>query len=130
MIVDNLYHEDIWRHWCDSYQVNSHNISGNRSEEAPIEMVYRARLFIHAKHPERIKSEWVRTYYYYNHHHYHHHHHHHHHHCHNHHRYHHYYHHYHHHHHHFHHHYHHHHYPHHQTHHNHHHHHHRYEVSY
>jgi hypothetical protein len=24
-------------------------------------VVYRARLFIHAKHPERIKSEWVRT---------------------------------------------------------------------
>ena len=44
VIVDGLYHEDIWRRW----------IAGG--EDTP----YRAELYIHAKFPEKISSEWVR----------------------------------------------------------------------
>jgi hypothetical protein len=43
VIVDELYHEDIWKHWC---QEESRNFG--------------AELFIHAKHPERVQSIWVK----------------------------------------------------------------------
>ncbi len=46
VIVDTLHHETIWRRWIEQGEiVGSH---------------YKARLFIHAKFPEKIKSEWVR----------------------------------------------------------------------
>lgn len=46
MIVDCLLHEDIWRDWI------------NQSKESSLP--YGARLFIQAKNPEAIQSEWVR----------------------------------------------------------------------
>jgi hypothetical protein len=46
VIVDCLHHEDIWKEWIEQ---------GNSSSE------YKARLFIHAKHPEKIKSNWVQN---------------------------------------------------------------------
>ena len=45
VIVDTLYHEEIWRHWIEQ---------GERAEGN-----YKAQLFIHAKHPERITSPRV-----------------------------------------------------------------------
>lgn len=43
VIVDDLLHEDIWREWLGSGGTD-----------------YAARLFIHAKYPDRIRSAWVR----------------------------------------------------------------------
>lgn len=48
VIVDNLYHEAIWRHWIEQ---------GGEQGGA---RAFTARLFIHAKFPDRIKSQWVR----------------------------------------------------------------------
>ena len=42
VIVDELHHEDIWRHWVEE------------------EGEYKGRLFIHAKSPHKIKSKWVK----------------------------------------------------------------------
>lgn len=44
VIVDDLPHEGIWRAWIE--QASSK---------------YKAQLFIHAKHPDRIQSPWVRS---------------------------------------------------------------------
>lgn len=46
VIVDTLHHEDIWRAWCEKGSEGKH---------------YQARLFIHAKYPEKIKSAWVKS---------------------------------------------------------------------
>lgn len=46
VIVDTLHHEDIWRAWVEQGDVPGAE--------------YKARLFIHAKHPEKITSVWVR----------------------------------------------------------------------
>lgn len=46
VIVDDLYHEALWREWV---------------ELSKSSVKYEARLFIHAKHPERISSAWVRS---------------------------------------------------------------------
>lgn len=46
IIVNELHHEDIWRYWIENGQLES--------EE------YGAELIIHAKEPDRIRSEWVR----------------------------------------------------------------------
>lgn len=47
VIVDSLPHEAIWAEWAN--EVNE----GSSGE-------YKAKIAIHAKHPDRIKSEWVR----------------------------------------------------------------------
>ena len=39
VIVDNLHHEEIWKHWIEQGEEIGHG--------------YKARLFIHAKHPEK-----------------------------------------------------------------------------
>lgn len=44
VIVDELYHEEIWRRWLET--------SGESS--------YEAELFIHAKSPDKVESNWVR----------------------------------------------------------------------
>lgn len=44
VIVDTLHHEEVWRTWC---------------EEAE-NCKYTAELYIHAKHPDRITSPWVK----------------------------------------------------------------------
>ncbi len=44
VVVDELIHEDIWRYWVDQSVTSQYN----------------ARLFIHAKYPDRITSDWVR----------------------------------------------------------------------
>lgn len=43
VIVDCLLHEDLWRSWVESSNV-----------------VCAAELYIHAKHPDAVKSPWVR----------------------------------------------------------------------
>lgn len=45
VIVDELFHELIWKQWTE------------QSSEK-----YNVKLFIHAKHPERIKSLWVQSF--------------------------------------------------------------------
>lgn len=45
VIVDKLHHEEIWRHWM---------------EKGSIRRV-KTRLLIHAKHPEKVVSEWVKA---------------------------------------------------------------------
>jgi len=47
VVVDELYHEDIWRAWVEQGEV-----PGAR---------FKARLFVHAKYPDRISSAWVRA---------------------------------------------------------------------
>ena len=42
VIVDTLYHEEIWRHWIEQ---------GERAGSK-----YKVQLFIQAKHPERVTS--------------------------------------------------------------------------
>lgn len=42
VIVDDLYHEEIWKRWC----TDSQNFG--------------AELFIHAKYPAKIESPWVK----------------------------------------------------------------------
>ena len=49
VIVDELIHEDIWRQWIDDNNTNANDKN------------YQAKLFIHAKNPEKIKSEWVKS---------------------------------------------------------------------
>ena len=46
VIVDSLHHEEIWRHWVEQ-------------GDAP-EAAYKANLYIHAKHPEKLTSAWAR----------------------------------------------------------------------
>lgn len=41
VIVDNLHHEEIWRDWLGDEEY--------------------AKLYIHAKFPEKITSDWVKT---------------------------------------------------------------------
>lgn len=48
VIVDRLFHEDIWRAWL--------------SQADHPDARYSARLFIQAKHPEKVQSEWVRQF--------------------------------------------------------------------
>ena len=43
--MDELYHEEIWKRWIE-----------RKNSDSP----YEARLFIHAKFPDRIQSTWVR----------------------------------------------------------------------
>lgn len=47
VIVDQLYHEEIWKKWMDT---------GNTETESP----YVAEIFVHSKHPEKIESTWLR----------------------------------------------------------------------
>jgi hypothetical protein len=47
VIVDDLYHEEIWRNWIET---NNNNINSK----------YKAKLIIHAKYPDNIKSKWVK----------------------------------------------------------------------
>lgn len=47
VIVDNFIHEDIWKDW----------MSQQHLPNCP----YKVNLHIHAKHPERISSEWVKA---------------------------------------------------------------------
>jgi hypothetical protein len=85
VIVDELHHEAIWRRWLgedseiegdrndmrDRKRVLPHDntspssssySSSDRADEGPgVKQEYRARLFIHAKYPDRIKSQWVRS---------------------------------------------------------------------
>ena len=46
VIVDSLHHEEIWRHWVEQ-------------GDAP-GAAYKANLYIHAKHPEKLTSAWAR----------------------------------------------------------------------
>jgi hypothetical protein len=46
-IVDHLEHESIWRHWATTTTTHS-------------DETVACDFFIHAKHPERISSSWVR----------------------------------------------------------------------
>jgi len=47
VIVDELFHEAIWKEWVEQ------GVSATSR--------YEARLFIHAKNPERIESPWVQS---------------------------------------------------------------------
>lgn len=47
IIVEELLHEDIWRQWIDDNNSN--------------DKLFKAKLVIHAKNPEKIKSEWVKA---------------------------------------------------------------------
>ena len=46
VIVDCLHHEEIWKEWI--------------SESTSVGCEYSADLIIHAKYPEKIKSNWVK----------------------------------------------------------------------
>eukprot|EP01031_Cornospumella_fuschlensis_P032007 gene32007-38700_t len=51
VIVDELYHEEIWKAWL---------ATNSSSQSASKRFNYHAELFIHAKYPDRIQSEWVK----------------------------------------------------------------------
>lgn len=83
--MDELHHEAIWRRWLGedrnidedrndvndrkrvlpnqvAYPSSSSNSAYDHTDEEPVVTEkYRARLFIHAKYPDRIKSQWVRS---------------------------------------------------------------------
>jgi hypothetical protein len=85
VIVDELHHEAIWRRWLgedsgiegdrndmrDRKRVlpqenkcpssSSYSSSDLADVEPGVKQKYLARLFIHAKYPDRIKSQWVRS---------------------------------------------------------------------
>ena len=80
VIVDSLPHEDIWRAWLgDTNGAGSDSISTGatalaaesdaHTSESQVssnatgnaDNRFRARLFIHAKHPEKITSPWVQS---------------------------------------------------------------------
>ena len=44
IVIDNVPHESLWRHWATSATPAGHS----------------ARFYIHAKHPERVHSVWAR----------------------------------------------------------------------
>ena len=58
LIVDELYHEDIWRHWLESIE---YSLLHSKDSDSHPAVRYRAQLFIHAKSPDKIRSEWVRS---------------------------------------------------------------------
>jgi hypothetical protein len=58
VIVDTLHHEDIWREWMDA--ANSEPQVSDSTPSAQ-ETPYKAELFIHAKKPESVQSEWVKS---------------------------------------------------------------------
>ena len=47
VIVEELLHEDIWKQWIEDVNTS--------------DRLYKAKLIIHAKNPENIKSEWVKS---------------------------------------------------------------------
>jgi hypothetical protein len=78
VIVDSLPHEDIWRAWLGDVDIaGSDSIctgalaaeSDAHTSESQVSSCatdnadnrFRARLFIHAKHPEKITSPWVQS---------------------------------------------------------------------
>lgn len=80
VIVDNFPHEDIWRKWMDSGETtsSSSNSPVNQSSSAGngkntkinneqtnkcdnVKIRATAEMFIHAKSPEKIKSDWVKS---------------------------------------------------------------------
>lgn len=58
MIVDDLPHEDIWRHWIEE---GNEDVGLESDSTSNTKCNYKAKLFLHAKHPDRIKSSWVRA---------------------------------------------------------------------
>jgi hypothetical protein len=54
VIVDELYHEDIWKHW-----LSENESSASSSSSSAQSREYDARFYIHAKRPDRV-SDWVR----------------------------------------------------------------------
>ena len=44
IVIDNVPHESLWRHWAASATPAGHS----------------ARFYIHAKYPERVRSVWAR----------------------------------------------------------------------
>ena len=57
-IVDDFPHEALWRKWMDEtggeFLINDDNCDDNMAYFASAEM------YVHAKNPERIQSEWLR----------------------------------------------------------------------
>jgi hypothetical protein len=58
VIVDELPHEDIWRHWIEE---DKEVVEMENDSYSTTKCNYKAKLFLHAKHPDRIKSSWVRA---------------------------------------------------------------------
>jgi hypothetical protein len=54
VIVDCLFHEAVWRRWVEGC---ADTVTGTDTDTD----TYTAELYIHAKHPERIQSPWVRA---------------------------------------------------------------------
>ena len=68
IIIDSLPHEAIWRHWVNTYDTqhttslpsHTHSLSPTlpipTNPSCPVEIQF----FIHAKHPDKVTSSWVR----------------------------------------------------------------------
>jgi hypothetical protein len=56
--VDSLHHEDIWREWVDAANSESQQTGNSSSAQGTL---CKTELFIHAKNPESVKSEWVKS---------------------------------------------------------------------
>lgn len=65
-IVDDFPHENLWRSWMENTGGNFTFIaadfdgSGSNVGGRTIELKASAELYIHAKNPERVRSEWLR----------------------------------------------------------------------
>jgi hypothetical protein len=67
VIVDELYHEEIWKEWSNQTTFSNTSITDNSSLSSKKDVLsnkqdikIEAKFFIHAKHPEKIKSKWVK----------------------------------------------------------------------
>ena len=49
-----MFHENIWKDWIENNSLHNSTKIDNKNK-------YNVRLFIHAKHPHKIKSTWVKS---------------------------------------------------------------------
>ena len=61
-VVDDLPHEEVWRRFMqkDSFEVNN-SIGGAVPSLSTTSIPAAAEIYIHAKHPDRLRSSWARS---------------------------------------------------------------------
>ena len=61
-VVDDLPHEEVWRRFMqkDSFEVNN-AIGGAESSSSTTSIPATAEIYIHAKHPDRLRTSWARS---------------------------------------------------------------------
>jgi len=55
IIIDDFPHESIWRAWLSNCNNSDSNSNNEKNSES-----CKVKILIHAKHPEKVTSPWVR----------------------------------------------------------------------